>query len=499
MGKRICSILWVIILIAVLVLVGDTSARSQGDSGTTSNVQSVQTPAAYKALRGVLEQERINAAPFPHLQGTDPLTLPNQFPPLWSCPKCMPEADHRPVVAWQYWQAENYFFTRIAKSPAERDRVWLDVDYSSLDAFKTSVKRHRDNLWRMLGVFDLKPTEYDRVPLERDSVQVEDVTVWLQPDFSARALVFAPAGGTVSGAVIAIPDANQLPYDLTGILEGATPPPWLQTLLQHNVAVAVPLLVQRTDDCQICKQLGNYGGPKDERRILEELGFIVGRTMTGLDVQQVLAVRDFLTSRLTIDRDRIELLGTGQGGMIAFYSAAVDQDFSGVSVKDYFQKGENSWEEPVDRMLYGQLNEFGDAEVAALIAPRPLDITYDPNGPTPPLSVKDEAARAQRVYDRLNQGNELTVMPDSGAYLGLESYGYFERAVERIVSRLGVGDESRTIEITTRVSRGDADQMSTDHFLELHSYLRRLDEESDQVRDKRWQLLSGRMWRASWV
>ena len=32
--------------------------------------------------------------------------------------------------------------------------------------------------------------------------------------------------------------------------------------------------------------------------------------------------------------------------------------------------------------------------------------------------------------------------------------------------------------------------MSTDHFLELHSYLRRLDEESDKVRDKRWQLLS---------
>ena len=70
-------------------------------------------------------------------------------------------------------------------------------------------------------------------------------------------------------------------------------------------------------------------------------------------------------------------------------------------------------------MLYGQLNEFGDAEVAALIAPRPLDITYDPNGPIPPLSVKEEAARAQRVYNRLNQGNELAVIPDSGAYLGL--------------------------------------------------------------------------------
>ena len=89
-------------------------------------------------------------------------------------------------------------------------------------------------------------------------------------------------------------------------------------------------------------------------------------------------------------------------------------------------------------MLYGQLNEFGDAEVGALIAPRPLDITYDPNGPTPPLSVKEEASRAQRVYNRLNQGNELAVIPDSGAYLGLESQGYFGRATDRIVSRMGL-------------------------------------------------------------
>ena len=69
--------------------------------------------------------------------------------------------------------------------------------------------------------------------------------------------------------------------------------------------------------------------------------------MTGLDVQQVLAVREFLTSQLTIDRNRVELLGAGQGGMIAFYSAAADQGFSGVSVKDYFQEEENSGRNPL--------------------------------------------------------------------------------------------------------------------------------------------------------
>ncbi len=466
------------------LLRGSQSARSSAeDPGISQAMTSGQVPASHDALREVFENERIEAAPFPHLQGTGPLTLPDQFPPDWSCPKCLPEVDHRPIAAWQYWQAEHYYLGQIAKSPAERERVWRDVDYSSPPAYQASVARHREHLVKMLGVTDLHPTEYDRVPLERDSVQVEDVTVWLQPDFSARALVFAPSGGALRGAVIAIPDANQTAQEFARTIEGETPEPWMQNLLQHNIAVAVPFLVERTDDCPLCKQLGLFGGPKDERHILEELGFIVGRSMTGLDVQQVLAVRDFLTSQMTIDRRRVELLGTGQGGMTAFYAAAADPDFSGVSVVNYFETRENSWSEPVDRMLYGQMNEFGDAEVAALVAPRPLDIAYTPAGQLASADVEAEAARAKKYYDGLKQQNNLTIMPEPD---GRE----LEDLAKRIVARLGGAGESRAVAITAQFARKDAGEMSNDRFLQLHSYLQRLDEESDQVRDKRWQLLS---------
>ena len=66
-----------------------------------------------------------------------------------------------------------------------------------------------------------------------------------------------------------------------------------------------------------------------------------------------------------------------------------------------FEQRENCWQEPVDRVLNGQLNEFGDAEVAALIAPRPLydrhvagkydshEPAWTQNLPAPSASTRD--------------------------------------------------------------------------------------------------------------
>jgi cephalosporin-C deacetylase-like acetyl esterase len=483
MHGAVCFSLLIIILLALMALAGNSIAKSRKLSGENSRAQAAENSAVLKALSGILKEERIEPIPFPHLEGTAPFTLPKRFPPRWSCPKCMPENDHRPVVAWQYWQAEHYFIDQIAKTPVVRDRAWHNVNFSSVASYEASVSKHRKDLREMLGLVELKPTEIDRVVAEKDTVRVEDVTIWLQHDFSAKALVFSPTGGTVRGAVIAIPDANQNPQDFAGILEGETPSSWLETLLERDIAVAVPLMVERSDDSPLCKKLGNYGSPKDERHILELLGFIVGRTMTGLDVQQVMTVRDYLTTWMSIKGNRVGLLGIGQGGMTALYAAAADPHFLGACVVDYFQQREDSWEEPIDRMLYGQLNEFGDAEVAALVAPRPLDVIYTPGGPSPASSVHAEEARAHRFYAGLNHADELTVSQETKDRA-------LQAAAEKIATRLGREQASRAIKITARISKKGAEEANRDHFDQLHSYLCRLDAESDQVRAKRWQLLS---------
>src|SRR6185312_15697829 len=69
-------------------------------------------------------------------------------------------------------------------------------------------------------------------------------------------------------------------------------------------------------------------------------------------------------------------------GLLAFYSAALDNRIASACVSGYFDDRRNIWKQPGDRNVFGLLDQFGDAEVAAMIAPRNLIV---------------EAARASEV------------------------------------------------------------------------------------------------------
>ena len=155
------------------------------------------------------------------------------------------------------------------------------------------------------------------------------------------------------------------------------------------------------------------------RQLLHRVGFVVGRTMVGLEVQQVMALRAFLASLEEIDAQRIAVLGVEQGGMTAFYAAAVDEAFAGAVIVDYFQRREDCWKEPVDRMLYGQLRTFGDAEVAALIAPRRLAALFQPSGPVDSKAADAEGKRARRFYGGLGLADRLNVVRSERALLSI--------------------------------------------------------------------------------
>src|SRR5690606_10122751 len=217
-----------------------------------------------------------------------------------------------------------------------------------------------------------------------------------------RALLFLPsAGERPYPAVIALGPANQMREEFAGILGEQKPDSWVADLLEQGIAVAIPALVRRSYDHPWAEL--SWRETMDRRRFLYRLAFVVGRTMPGLEVQQVLALRQELAEDERLDRNAISVMGLEQGGMTAFYSAALDPEISGAVIADYFCQRENVWREPVDRTLWGQLEEFGDAEIAALIAPRPLSILTAEKGAISTISVQVEADRARRYYRGLNQ------------------------------------------------------------------------------------------------
>ncbi len=130
--------------------------------------------------------------------------------------------------------------------------------------------------------------------------------------------------------------------------------------------------------------------------------FMMGRTTIGYEVQKILALVDWYSKGEPNHAHTVGVAGYGEGGLLALYAAAADTRISAAWVKGYFKPRQAEWSEPLYRDVWGLLKEFGDAEIASLIAPRKLVIQYAPepkvDGPPAPLQgTKSQAAPGKLV------------------------------------------------------------------------------------------------------
>jgi len=445
-----------LLLLIAIILAGLTSARLV----STGRAQTPQGPGLTGEIGN--PQTQVSSHATFALQGTALLTKPVT----------------EDIREEQRQQIIRYFQSQIAATPGKRDALWR-TDFSSLGAYQASVEQHRVHLREMLGLTDAHPgTPQIRILDENAKLRVEDVTLPTDSGLSARALVFFPKSATVAGGVIAIPPATESRQEFAGVMEGASPAAWLKVLLARSVAVAITITVERRDDHPICQQAGG----KDRRRVLWRAGFIVGRTMVGLEVQQALALRQYLAARRDVAAKPIAVMGEGQGGMTALYAAAVDEHFAGAASLDYFQQRENCWKEPVDRTLNGQLNEFGDAEVAALIAPRPLFVGTSPEGANSPASFGAEFKRARRFYQGLKAEDRLVPLA--------AQEGTLEATALKMAAVLGATTESNPVQVTLQIPHAQIEEARNQQFESWFQYLQNLIAASRQVRKQYWQLES---------
>jgi hypothetical protein len=78
--------------------------------------------------------------------------------------------------------------------------------------------------------------------------------------------------------------------------------------------------------------------------------------------------------------------------MLALHAAAIDERIDTVYSAGYFAPREGVWAEPLYRNVFGLLSDFGDAEIASLIAPRPLalQVLFYPRVVGPPKAKPGE-------------------------------------------------------------------------------------------------------------
>jgi dienelactone hydrolase len=167
--------------------------------------------------------------------------------------------------------------------------------------------------------------------------------------------------------VIVVPDADQTPEQLAGLVPGVPRASQVaRRLAEANLHVFVPTLIDRTVSPR------NGRARLTSREFVYRSAFELGRHLIGYEVQKVLALVDAL-ERESLGRGlHVGIFGYGEGGAVALYAAALDPRIEVACVSGYFGDRNDVWRQPVDRNIFGLLEQFGDAEVASLIAPRTL-------------------------------------------------------------------------------------------------------------------------------
>jgi hypothetical protein len=154
----------------------------------------------------------------------------------------------------------------------------------------------------------------------------------------------------------------------TGALPG-TAPLVDAALLTAGCEVVIPALVSRGTEFSQGDRL-RIRTNVPHREWIHRQCYQLGRHLVGYEVQQTLAVVDWFASRP--QRVPVIVAGAGEGGLVALHAAALDDRIDGASCAGFFGPREGVWQEPLDRNVFGLLRDFGAAEIASLVAPRPL-------------------------------------------------------------------------------------------------------------------------------
>ncbi|NND31810.1 MAG: hypothetical protein HKN76_04405, partial [Saprospiraceae bacterium] len=267
---------------------------------------------------------------------------------------------------------DHFLLREIDQSLKRRAGFW-NRDFSSPQNYVTSIQPNRKTFAGLIGLKEGR-VDFDYP----DTLAV----VGYGPGYTIYETRW-PVFGQVHGegllvlpdhapdrAVIVVPDADQLPEDVLGLNNSL--PDSLQLARRYaemGMCVLIPTIIDRQTTF---KQLSN-------REYIYRSAFGLGRHIIGYEIQKILAGVDWFAKSSIRD---IAVAGYGEGGLLAFYAGATDTRIDETHVAGYFGSRQHVWQEPAYHNVFGLLQQFGDAEIASLIAPRKLVIYNNLEGPT---------------------------------------------------------------------------------------------------------------------
>ena len=411
------------------------------------------------------------------------------------------------------------FLTRETEEAKEERQQFWNRDVSSREAYEQCVAPNRARLKEILGVVDervaIEAIEFvastrhgDGCVGETESFRIWAVRwpvlegvhgegLWLRPKEKAR------------GWVIPLPDADQTPEMLAGLELGiGHRQQFARRLAEAGFEVFVPVLVNRSDRFSGNAELGRFTN-QPHREWIYRQAYEMGRHIIGYEVQKVLALVDWITTHATTgaagEPGRIGVAGYGEGGLLALHAAALDPRIDSALVSGYFGARERLWQEPIYRNVFGLLRQFGDAELAGLVAPRRLVVEYSEHpavkGPPAPRQgrhgaapggirtperweVEEELFRAMHFLPPEQQGAFQMVYGNEGNLVGPGS----DRALDLFCEGLGVAMRFMDVqgELPEAKWKVDSGQRQERQVTELVEFTQGLVQKAERFRNRQF-------------
>lgn len=269
----------------------------------------------------------------------------------------------------------------------------------------------RVKLVELLGGFP------ERTPLQPETLEIKSYPSYRRE----RVFFFSRPGVAVTGylllpndrkppypVVIAVPGHGRGVDDIVGLDEhGAdrTGDPGYEAdfaiqAVQHGLAAFAiePMCFgYRRDPLTVAK------GPRESScQPAAGAALLLGETMIGWRVWDVMRSIDWISTRPELDSSHIGCMGISGGGTCTLFSSALDLRIQAAFVSGYmntFRDSIMSVSHCIDNYVPGILNWAENYDVAGLIAPRPLFSEGGNHDPIFPVNATRECyARAKKVY-----------------------------------------------------------------------------------------------------
>ena len=280
----------------------------------------------------------------------------------------------------------------ISEAPQHRAAFWKR-DFTSPAAYERSIATNRERFRKIIGAVDPRVSPN----LEHSGSRAKWAVL---EGVTGEGCLAEPATAPKAGVVL-LPDAGQPSEELL---------PLALAMAGGGCRVIVPTLIDRAVRV-FALTATSPKTTQTNREWIYRQAFHMGRHIIGYEVQKVLAALDWLGQETGLP---LSLMGAGEGGLIALYASALDTRVQRTLVSGYFAERDQLWQEPLDRNVWGLLREFGDAELATLVAPRTLLI----EGPSPSRPEFDRIAQLLPDRFQTRQWVESTT-PFSQAALDL--------------------------------------------------------------------------------